>query len=54
MGSEAGGCEAHFCPTVSVAGDCGALSGSLVSAVADWLGLCCVSGMTAGSLAAVC
>lgn len=36
---------------VSVAGDCGVLSGSFVS---DWLGLCCESGMTAGSWLAVC
>lgn len=48
--SEAGGCEAHFCITVSVAGDWGVLSGSVVSTVAG----CCESGMTAGSLTAVC
>lgn len=52
--SNAGGCEAHFCTTVSVAGEWGALSGSLVSLVADWLGFCCESGMTAGSLTTVC
>lgn len=49
---EAGGWEAQFCTTVSVAGDWGA--GSLVSTVADWLGLCCESGMTAAGLTAVC
>lgn len=52
--SEAGGCEAHFCTTVSIAGDWGVLSGSIVSTVAGWLRLCCESGMTAGSLTAVC
>lgn len=51
---EAGDCEAQFSTTVSVAGDWEALSGSLVSTVADWLGLSCESGMTAGSLTAVC
>lgn len=32
---ETGGCEAHFCTTVSIAGDRGALSDSVVSTVAD-------------------
>jgi len=54
MEPEAGGCEAHFCTTVSIAGDMGALSGSVMPTVADWLGLCCEFGMTAGSLTAVC
>lgn len=53
---EAGGCEAHFCTAVSVAGARGGLTGSLdwLSTVADWLRLCCESGITAGSLTAVC
>lgn len=50
--TEAGGCEAQFCITVSGASDRGGLSGGLVSTVADWLGLCCKSGMTV--LTAVC
>lgn len=35
MEPKAGGCEAHFCTTVSIAGDKGALSGSVASTVAD-------------------
>lgn len=54
LGPEAGGCEAHFWTTVSVAGDCGALSGSVVPTVIDWLGLCCEPGTVAGILVTVC
>lgn len=48
---EAGCCEAQFCTTVSIAGDC---RGSSAPAGAESFGLCCESGMTAGSLTAVC
>lgn len=52
---DAGDCEAHFCTTVSSAGDRGALSGSVVSTVADWLRLCCESGVVvAAGLTTVC
>ena len=47
--TETSGREAKFCWEVSVAGDRWGFSGSLVSTVADWLGLGRESGMTAGT-----